>query len=121
MTAGVLAHTSTHAVVSLEGGSQLVPWGEDVKAPKPWDRLLAHKGEHGRLLLRGLPYVDGFCVTPTVWRRLHPSHEVPEKHKAQTPEQDAITVDAFHPETVAQAANVRKSVQTASEFLSNCW
>ena len=65
--------------------------------------------------------MDGFCVTPTEWRKPHPRHEVSEKHKAQTPEQDAITVDAFHPDTVAKLANVRFWVETAFEFLSHCW
>ena len=41
---------------------------ETSKEPTPWDRLLAHKDDDGRLLLSGLPYVDGLCVTPSEWK-----------------------------------------------------
>ena len=47
--------------------------------------------------------------------------KAPNKHKAQTPEQDAVTVDAFHPDTVAQVENVRRSVQSAFELHSQYW
>ena len=48
---------------------------QSVKGPTPWDRLLAHKDNRGRLLLRRLPYVDGSCVTPTEWKSFNPSHK----------------------------------------------
>ena len=38
---------------------------EACKEPTAWHRLLAIKDRRGRLLLRGLPYVDGLCVNPT--------------------------------------------------------
>ena len=41
---------------------------ESRREPAPWDRLLALKDSRGRLLLRGLPYVDGFCVTSSEWK-----------------------------------------------------
>ena len=69
----------------------------------------------------GSLYLNGFCVTPTEWKSLNPSHKAPKKHKAQTPEQDAVTVDAFHPDTVAQVAGVRSRAQATHELHLQNW
>ena len=50
---------------------------EKLKDPTPWDRAVGCKDERGRLLSQGLPYIDGFCVTPTRLGQLNPDNIKP--------------------------------------------
>ena len=80
--------------------------------PAPWDGAIAHKDANGCLLLRGVPYIDGFCVGAKEWHLVHnPSHEVPEKHKGPTQKDLHERLDAFDPQTVSAVERVRRQVQ----------
>lgn len=83
------------------------------KTVKAWDRLIAHKDGQGRLLLNGLPYVDGFAVNASTWETIDPSRQAPKKHQRQTPEEDRRTVHAFDRETAHNARQVQRSVKEA--------
>ena len=91
------------------------------REPAPWDRLLALKDSRGRLLLRGLPYVDGFCVTPREWTELQPSHRPSRKHQPLTREETMVTVDAFHPNTVTEVRQKRAEVDAAWKRMQEYW
>ena len=91
------------------------------KGPRPWDRLLALKDSKGRLLLHGLPYVDGFCVTPTEWKALDPSHRPSMKHQLLTHEETLTTVDAFHPLTVTEVSRTRAEIHAAWKQMQEYW
>ena len=73
------------------------------------------------MLLRGLPYVDGFCVTPTEWKALDPSHRPSMKHQLLTEEETFETVDAFHPDTVAEVARTRAEIEAAWKEMKEYW
>ena len=91
------------------------------KEPTPWDRLLAHKDSRGRLLLRGLLYVDGCCMTPTQWKELDPSHRSSKKHRPLTHEETMATVHAFHPDTVAEVRKTRAEIDEAWKRMKDYW
>ena len=53
-----------------------------VQEPPHWHYALHHKDAKGRLLTRGLPFVEGICVNPTRWGELNPNHQRREnKHQ----------------------------------------
>ena len=91
------------------------------KAPTPWDRALALKDAQGRLLNRGLPYVDGFCVTISAWRQLCPTHQAPAKHKELTQQEKMVTVDAFDRQTMNRVREVRRGVSHAFDLMRTNW
>ena len=91
------------------------------REPAPWHRLLAHKDSRGYLLLRGLPYVDGLCMTSTEWRALHPDHKPSRKHQLLTQEETMATVDAFDPLTVAKVTQTRAEIETAWKRMQEYW
>ena len=104
---------------------------ETTKDPAPWDRAVGCKDERGHLLLKVLPYIDGFCVTPTRWRELDPDHIRPSKPKrkgdrSQKPTrqvhwEDRLTIDAFEPETVRAVGAARELVQLTFEHMQDFW
>ena len=95
---------------------------ETDKPPTPWDRAIAHKDANGRLLLQGLPYIDGFCVGAREWRQvLDPNHKVPEKHKPVTKEEALVTLDAFHPRMLAAIERARQEVQACFAEMQEYW
>ena len=90
--------------------------------PTPWDCAIAHKDAKGCLLLKGLPYIDGFCVGAKEWREVHnPSHEVPEKHKGPTQKDLHERLDAFDPQTVSAVERVRRQVQESFADMQEYW
>ena len=96
--------------------------------PAPWDRAVACKDDQGRLLSQGLPYVDGFCVTPTRWQELDPDHIRPPRPKRkgdqpmrQVDRDDLSTIDAFEPEMVTAVREVREQVQLSFEQMRGRW
>ena len=95
---------------------------EAIKPPMPWHRALAHKDAAGRLLTRGLPYIDGLCVGPKRWReQLDLDHVRPTKHQRQTEAQERDTIDAFDPQTIRQVRAVRTQVQTSFDEMQKFW
>ena len=94
---------------------------ETSKEPTLWDRLLAHKDDDGRLLLSGLPYVDGLCVTPTEWEELNPSHKSPKKRQPLTHEESLETINAFREGTVTEIRQTQEEINAAWEQMRNYW
>ena len=91
------------------------------KQPRPWDRLLARKDDDGRLLLSGLPYVNGLRVTPTEWKELNPSHKRPKKHKPLTHEERLETINAVREETMTEIKQTQEEINAAWEQMRNYW
>ena len=65
--------------------------------------------------------MNGLRVTPTEWRELNPSHKRPKKHKPLTREETMVTVDAFHPDTVAKVMETRAEVDAAWNRMQDYW
>ena len=96
--------------------------GLEVKPPTPWHRGLAHKDAAGRLLSRGLPYIDGLCVGPKRWREeLQPEHVRPAKHKRQTQAEELVTIHAFDPQTIRNVREIRTQVQASFDAMNEFW
>ena len=96
--------------------------GLEVKPLTPWHRGLAHKDAAGRLLSRGLPYIDGLCVGPKRWREeLDPDHVRPTKHKRQTRAEELVTIDAFEPQTIREVSAIRTQVQASFDEMQRFW
>ena len=96
--------------------------GLEVKPLTPWHRGLAHKDAAGRLLSRGLPYIDGLCVGPKRWREeLEPDHVRPIKHKRQTRAEELVTIDAFEPQTIREVSAIRTQVQASFDEMQRFW
>ena len=94
---------------------------ETSKEPTPWDRLLAHKDDDGRLLLSGLPYANGLCVAPTEWEELNPSHKSPKKHKPLTHEERLETINAVREETMTEIKQTQEKINVVWEQMRNYW
>ena len=93
-----------------------------MKPPTPWHLGLAHKDAAGRLLSRGLPYIDGLCVGPKRWREeLEPEHVRPLKHKRQTEAEQLMTIHAFDPQTIREVMTMRAKVQASFDVMRECW
>ena len=95
---------------------------ETDKLPTPWDCAIAHKDAHGRLLLQGLPYIDGLCVGPKEWREvLNPSHQVTQKHKTMTQEEALVTIYAFNPRRLSAIERAREQVRACFAEMQEYW
>ena len=94
---------------------------EACKEPTAWHRLLAIKDRRGRVLLRGLPYVDGLCVNPTEWQVLDSSHRPSKKHKPLTHEDRLETINAVREETMTEIKQTQEKINAAWEQMRNYW
>ena len=80
------------------------------------------KDEEGRLLLKVLPYIDGFCVTPTRWRELDPDHVRPsERPTRPVSGEERLTIDAFEPATVRAVGAARALVKLTFQEMEAFW
>ena len=121
-----------HARTSALGKWLLaVARNETTRNPAPWDRAVGCKDERGRLLSQVLPYIDGFCVTPTRWRELNPDHIRPSRPRPtgdqsqrptrQAETEDLLTIDASEPETMRAVRAAREQVRLTFEQMEDFW
>ena len=95
----------------------------NVRDPPRWHYGLHHKDSQGRLLTRGLPFVEGICVTPTQYRtEINREHERPaKKHQPMTMQDRLTQINAFHPDTLRELEEVRASVKASWLIMSAFW
>ena len=90
--------------------------------PPHWHYALHHKDAKGRLLTRGLPFVEGICVNPTRWRQLDPNHKPPEKKHAKMTLKERLTqIHAFKPEMLRDLETIRADVKQHWEIMNQFW
>ena len=92
--------------------------------PHPWHCDIALKDERsGGLRIKGLPYIDGFCVGPKEWRILNPSHVKPRKVRSSKVQKQnsTITINAFNVKTLKAVHVVRNQVKEAFDKMQMFW
>ena len=91
------------------------------KPPTPWNRDVHPKDSTGRLLASGLPYIDGFCLTPTEYRKQNPSYVPPDKKRRLDAAREDITIDAFSSETSTQVQQTRDFAELSFAAMKRYW
>jgi len=95
--------------------------GPATKFPARWHHDVRPKDSTGRLLTSGLPYIDGFCLTPSEYKKQNPDHVPPDKKPRLDAARETITFEAFSSETSRQVHQTRESVEISFKAMQNYW
>ena len=60
-------------------------------------------------------------MNPTQWKDLDPSHRSSKKHRPLTHEETMVTVDACHPDTVAEVRKTCAEIGDAWKRMKDYW